>query len=161
MMAEKLESLEAADRFSKLGGHQHAAAQWLAQGFNACRLIDGRSDYSEVEPIGGADIAIQHLSNVKSEVDIRDRLIRVTSQRIDLLHCADGLPRGIERFAAGGSLRLPQQRKNREHAVSHELQDLAAARAKRSGQRLEHFVEQLDDFEPRCAVGELCKSTHI
>src|SRR5215471_9828916 len=95
MMAEKLESLEAADRFGKLGGHQHIATQWLAQGFDACRLIDGRSDYSEIEAIGCADITVQHLSNVQSEIDMRGRL----TQAIAFLHCSDGLPCGIERFA--------------------------------------------------------------
>jgi hypothetical protein len=36
--------------------------------------------------------------------------------------------------------------KDREHTVAEEFEHLSAARAQRSGQRLEYLVEQYDDY---------------
>ena len=64
MMAERLQPIAAVGNGGKVGGDQHLAAQRLAQGFNTRRLIDGWSDHSEIEAIGGADIAVQHFPDM-------------------------------------------------------------------------------------------------
>ena len=38
-------------------------------------LVDGRSDHSEVETLVTADIAVEHFTDVKADIDIRDRQV--------------------------------------------------------------------------------------
>ena len=70
MMAEGLEPIAAPGRSGKLGRDQHLAAQRLAQGFNARRLVDGRPDHREIEAVGGTDIAVQYFPDMQREIDL-------------------------------------------------------------------------------------------
>jgi hypothetical protein len=69
MRAERIEPVAVSRSGSELGGDQDLAAQRLTQGFDASGFVDCRPDHGEVEPIGRAYIAVQHLPDVQREVD--------------------------------------------------------------------------------------------
>src|SRR5262249_23176883 len=64
VLAERHQATALADRRSEVGRDEHLAAQRFAQGLDAGSFVDRRADHSEVEPIDGADIAIEHLTEM-------------------------------------------------------------------------------------------------
>ena len=74
MAPERLEPVAITDRGGKLGRDKDSVSQRLAQSLDAGDFVDSRPDDREVEAIGGADIAVQYLSDVEREVDFRNRL---------------------------------------------------------------------------------------
>ena len=98
---------------------------------------------------------------MEREIDLGDRLGGLGPRAIDPVQRVHCLPCRIDRIAAGLGLRLGQQRKDREHGVAHKFQYLPATRTQWGGECLEYLVEQLDDLQPRTAVGELCEPPHV
>jgi hypothetical protein len=76
VVAQRLETAAVADHRRELGRDQHLAAQGLAQRLDARDFVDRRPDYSEVETVDSADIAIEHLPEMEREVDRGDWLAR-------------------------------------------------------------------------------------
>ncbi len=159
--AERPQPAGVARRRGELGRDQHPCRQRLAQGLDPRRLVDRRPDDREVEPVGGADIAIEHLADMQSEVDRGNRLAGPSPfpiQPIDRMHRLD---RGVERFAAALPRPGRADRKGGEHAVAEEFQHLPAATAQRRGQGLEDVVEQCHHGEARRGVGDRREAAEV
>ena len=72
--AKRLEpSVGGARSGDELGGDEHRAAQRLAQRLDARDLVDRGADDGEIEPVGRADIAVEHLAEMEREIDGGER----------------------------------------------------------------------------------------
>jgi len=71
-----------------------------AQRFNARDLVDGGSDDREVEPVGRADIAVEHFPDVKRDVDHHGRQARRGARLIKSRERLHRFHRGVERTPA-------------------------------------------------------------
>jgi hypothetical protein len=150
---ERLKLDSVAGRGGELGRDENPAAQRLAQGLDSRYLVDCRSDDREVEAIHRANIAIEHLAEVKREVDHGSRLSHPCSIRVKSVEAAHCFGGGGERVAAGFIARSSHEGKARKHAIAKELQHLTAVRTQRRCQRLEYVVEHFNENRPRRRVG--------
>ena len=93
-------------------------------------------------------------AKMEREIDRGEGRACGRARRIERIDVAHRLDRGVERAAA--SLRPIRlfEREDGEHAVADELEHLAAARAERGGQDLEHVIEQFDDDGTRRRVAD-------
>ena len=132
-------------RSDELSGDEDFAAERVAQFFDPGDLVDRGPDHCEIEPIGRADIAIEHLPDMQRQIDADGRQPRRRALRIARLQGLHRLDRRVERAVAGFRLIGLLERERREHRVADEFQDLAAARPQRRGQCLEHVIEHFDD----------------
>jgi len=89
------------------------------------RLVDRRAQNREVEPLGAADVAVEHLAQVQPHEETGRRLPCRPPLRPEPI---DPLERGLCGVESGptGCVLLLVEREDREHTVAHELQDLAA-----------------------------------
>ena len=63
---------------------QHVALDRAAHGGDAADLVDGRADDGEVEPVGAADIAVEHLADMQAEIGLGDRQAGGGAARVDV-----------------------------------------------------------------------------
>src|SRR5258706_2066114 len=97
------------------GRDEDLAIEGLAQRLDARHLVDGGADDGEVDAVGGADIAVEHLAEMEREIDGGDRLAggRARSgERVERLHRLGG---GIEGGAAGPDPVRPLPSEGGEH----------------------------------------------
>ena len=109
--------------------NENPAAQRLAQGLDSRYLVDRRSDDREVEAIHRANIAIEHLAEVKREVDHGSRLSHPCSIRVKSVEAAHCFGGGGERVAAGFIACSSHEGKARKHVIAKELQHLPCGRS--------------------------------
>src|SRR5256885_365373 len=69
MMAEGYEAGVLANRGGQFGGDQNLAAERFAQNLDARRFVDCGPDHREIEPVDRTDIAVEHISQMKCQVD--------------------------------------------------------------------------------------------
>ncbi len=50
-------------------GHQDRTAQGAGQGLDATDLVHRASDHGEIQPVGGADVAEDHVTDVQANPD--------------------------------------------------------------------------------------------
>jgi hypothetical protein len=122
--ADQFEPAGITGRCSEFRGHQHLAAERLAQSRNARGLVDGRADHGEVQPVHSADIAIQNFAAVQGEIDRRGWLAGFAppcSESVERRHRPAG---GIERKTTDLVLRQLLERQDGEHPVAEEFEHL-------------------------------------
>ena len=124
-------------------------------------FVDRRPDHREIESVDSADIAVQHLAEMKGQVDRGSRFARIAPRSVHPIDCTHRLGRCLERPMADVFPGCVLEGKDREHTVAEEFEHLSAARAQRSGQRLEYLVEQFDDYRARRRVGDGRKGADI
>src|SRR3954447_9098211 len=133
-------------------GDEPALLDGAAERRDAARLVHGRPDDGEVEPLPAADIAVEDLPDVETEIGIGDgelarRAVLVQSGKT----CAhQGL--GVKRRPAG--LAGLAGREDRERAVADELQDVTAGLVHGGDDRLRIVVEEGDDLAGRRGLGD-------
>src|SRR5918996_5101086 len=76
---------------------QQVAIVLPAQGLDPARLVDGRADDGEVEPIDAADIAVEHVTEMEHDVDIHDELVGRGALYPKLTHATQHFRGSIER----------------------------------------------------------------
>jgi len=60
-------------RIGKLLRKQDIATQLLGQGFQARAAIDGGPHYGEIEAVGSAHVAVNHLADVEPDAELNFR----------------------------------------------------------------------------------------
>src|SRR5580704_11155135 len=84
--------------------------------------IDGRADHGEIEPVGGADIAVDGRADVKGDDDLERRLVHQRRIVYEPTRGLDRLHRRVERAARGsGGLVGMLDRKNCQQSVADEF----------------------------------------
>src|SRR5947208_2573162 len=101
VMAEGFESGVLADCRAQFRGNQNLSTQGFAQDLDARGFVDRRSDNREVEAVDGADIAVEHLTQMKCQVGRGGRLAYRTPCAIQSIDFAHRLGRGVERQSTG------------------------------------------------------------
>ena len=81
----------------------------------------------EIEPVDGADIAVEHLAELECQVDRDSRFASLTPRGVQPVDRTHRLCRGVESLATDLIARCVLARKDREHAIAEEFEDLAAA----------------------------------
>jgi len=121
--------------------HEHAAAQRLAQTFEPADQIDGGADGGEVEPVGGADIAPQHLAQMKRHAEGQGRQALALTRLIEARHPGPRCRGGAQCRVASRGRRIIADGEDRQHAVADEFQHLAAKGMHRAGDAVEPGIE--------------------
>jgi hypothetical protein len=113
----------------------------LGRILDAAHQIDRGPDHGEIEPVGGADIAVMDRADMQRDDDVERRLAvhrRVIGKAGDgddrLARCGDGgLRDRFNRVGAGN-------RKDGEQAIADEFEDFAAMRANFGGLGMEQTL---------------------
>ena len=127
----------AADRDQPLGrgrgrlgeglGNQEVALVLATEPLDPRCLVDRRSDHREVEPIGAADVAVEHVAEMQGDVELHDRLAGGGALDVQIAHTAQRLAGSVERALTGRRGGMILERKGGEQAVAQEFQHIAAA----------------------------------
>src|SRR5436190_22430895 len=141
MSAERLELGFVTHRRGEFGGDQDPSAERLAKLLDPLHLVDRRTDDGEVEAVYSANISVQYFAEVEREIDEGDGLSHPRAIGVEPVEGLHRFGCGVERMAAGFCACRIDEGEAREHAVSHELEHLAAMPAQRRCQRLEYVVE--------------------
>src|SRR5262249_32690991 len=112
----------------ELSGEDGRSFLVARQPLQACRQVYRRPDAGKVEPVRGADIAVEHIADVQGDAVARACTgpIGERCDRVPNLRC--GAERGPAHVAWLG---IPGERENREETVAHEFEDLAAVTGNR------------------------------
>ena len=124
--------------------HDQRAVELAVELLDAARQVDVGADHREVEPVAGPDIAVGHGAVMQRQTGLQHRpAIRQSpvalGERAQRLRCR--LQRRPARRRAALVPLLPE---HRQHAVAHDLEDLAAVLADRRENAVEILVEQPD-----------------
>src|SRR5205823_2180951 len=117
------------------------AVELAAEPLDAAGQIDVGTDHGEIEPVVGADIAVGNRSVMQRDADPQLRPAAVAA--VALAYGGETLGGGGERGFAGlcGTDLWPAP-EDRQHAVAHDLHDLAAMLANRRDHVVEIVVEE-------------------
>ncbi len=113
------------------------------------------------EAIRRANVAIEHLAEVKREIDDGSLLSHPCSIRVGSVEAAHCFGGSGERVAAGFIARCSNEGKARKHAIAQELQHLSAVWTQRCCQGLENVVEHFNENRPRRRVGHWGEASDI
>src|SRR5690348_6678822 len=80
--------------------YEHVPPQWTAQALDAARLVDGRADDGEIEPLPRAYVAVQHFAHVDGYTEIERLLAARSTRRVELRHVGDEVARRLDRVGA-------------------------------------------------------------
>ena len=115
-----------------------------AQPFQPADQIDGGADRGEVEPVGRADIAPEHLAEMQRGAEAQGRQALAPARFIEMRHSGPRRGDRAQRRVAGAARRRSDDGKDREHAVADEFQHLAAEGVDRTGNAVEPVIERRD-----------------
>lgn len=99
--AEWLDTAPGADHCGELRGDEDLATQGLTQSLDAGDFVDRRPDHRKIEPLDGADVAVEHVSEMQREVDRRNGLAGRAPQHIEPIETLHRFNPGIERQGTG------------------------------------------------------------
>ena len=105
MGTKRFKPLSVGDRRGERGRNQDLAAEWFAQRFDACHLVDRRADDCEVKAIDGTDIAIEDLADVEREIDDGNWLPRPCSIGVKPVDVPNRFGGSVEREGTGFTAR--------------------------------------------------------
>ena len=118
-------------------------AERTAEALQAADQIDGGTDRGEIEPVGRADIAPQHLAEMQRDAEGQGRLALPPARLVEMRHSGPRSGDGAQRGVAGAGGRPPVDRKDRQHPVADEFQHFAAEGVNRASDAVEPGVEGL------------------
>ena len=128
--------------------------------FQPRRKIHRRPDAGEIEAVAAADIAVHHLADVQREPEA-DRILAFRRAR-QFGDACPHFPRAGKRAAANrGRVGVAGDRKNRQQAVTHEFEHLAAVIEDRRHLRAEIAVQAVDQSLRRQLLGNRREAAHI
>src|SRR5579871_5884922 len=104
-------------------GEQERLIDRAAHGGDAAYLVDRGADDSEVEPLLAADIAVEDLADMETQIHLGDGQPGFAAARIEGSDAGAGRGGGRQGRSAGAM--ALGRREDREHAIAHELQDIA------------------------------------
>src|SRR2546430_4848318 len=95
---------------------QHRLLDRAAHGGDAARFVDGRPHHGEIEPLGAAEIAVEHLADMQAEIHVGDRQAPRGAPVLWFPHFAARGRRGGERGRAGARTDRKSTRLNSSHS---------------------------------------------
>src|SRR6185437_2240190 len=117
VFAERHQSVRLFRRSRELGRHKNRPAQRFAKFFDPVDFIDGGADHGEIQPVGRADIAVEHVTEMQREIDPGGRQHGVLAPAIHGVERDHRFLDGVESKAACFCLIGLVERKCSQHAV--------------------------------------------
>src|SRR5262249_5745004 len=139
-------------------GNQHGLFNRTAHRRDATNFVDCWSNYREIQPLRASDVAVKNFADMQAEIHIGDR---EAVGGAALVEFDDPLSRSYR----GGKGRIARalpivHRKNGEHSVAHELQDITPVTMKSRDNYIRIVVEEGNDMLRRC-IGDSREAAQI
>src|SRR5215469_6117656 len=143
-----------------------AEHDWCVEGFRCClettdKIYCGPYD-GEIESLGGADVAVNHCTDVQRYDDLKRRLGHHRRFAVEAADSSKRFLRRLERTCCGSIRRgAVIDREYREQTVAHEFQDLSAIAGDCLRLHIEQRVKYPDHLIARQPVGTLSEPTQV